>query len=119
MPSVYKAQRSVNRPIIFKTMSTAIVLPTLSAWAEGHITALSKANTDAEYAEAFEAFFAKDTSITINGVHLTRAAAKEKRLQVSHGPLQAGSPSVTFSNVVQVDKEKGNEFKVRTVRMPR
>ena len=97
-------------------MSTAIVLPTLSAWAEGHITALYKAKTDAEYAEAFEAFFAKDTSITINGVHVSREDAKKKRL-ASHGPgaFQASPPSASFSNVVQVDKEKGNEFKVRTV----
>jgi hypothetical protein len=90
-------------------MTSAIVLPRLSAWVEGHVEALFEAKTERDFERAFDAFLAKNPVITVNGVHTSRADYM-KRLQVDRA-LEA-SASITFGEAVQVDKEEEDDFKV-------
>ncbi|KAJ7579729.1 hypothetical protein C8J56DRAFT_963487 [Mycena floridula] len=89
-------------------MTSAIVLPRLSAWTEGHVQALFTAKTEADFESAFDVFLAKNVSVTVNGAHITRDAYKQ-RLQADRALER--SATVTFGGVVQVDKEHSDDFK--------
>lgn len=93
-------------------MTSAIVLPKLSDWAKGRISALFEAKTEAEFEEAFDFFLSKHVHITINGDTVTRETAKQ-RLQQDRAA--AVSTTVSFPGVVQVDKEASNDFKVTNI----
>ena len=56
-----------------------IVLPSLIAWAEGHLTALFKETNQAQFAQDFDAFVAANTgAIVVNGQSLTREQFKDQ-----------------------------------------
>ncbi|KAJ7579731.1 hypothetical protein C8J56DRAFT_963488 [Mycena floridula] len=74
-------------------MTSAIVLPRLSAWTEGHVQALFTAKTEADFENAFDEFLAKDVSITVNGaqagsVGLFYTATINETIRVRDAPVQ-------------------------------
>lgn len=89
------------------TMPPGPVLPTLSLWAQSHITALFKATTTEEFDDAFDAFLAKHTdSIVVNGEKLSRDAFKN-RLQSARALER--SAEVKYLGTVEVKDEKEGE----------
>ena len=54
------------------TMTSNIVLPNLSAFVQGRVTALYTAKTPADFDSAFDLFVAEDARITVNGRHVSR-----------------------------------------------
>jgi hypothetical protein len=94
-------------------MSTAIVLPTLSVWTEGHLSAVLQATTEAEFDSAFDGFLSKHASITANGQHLSRDQYKQQLLGESAVNKRSGS--VKFDGVVEVSKDLEQPVKVRSL----
>ena len=91
-------------------MSVAIVLPTLSVWAEGHLSAVLQATTEAEFDSAFDGFLSKHASITLNGQHLSRDQYKQQLLGESAVNKRSGS--VKFDSVVEVSTDLEQPVKV-------
>ncbi|KAH7928092.1 hypothetical protein BV22DRAFT_228837 [Leucogyrophana mollusca] len=88
-------------------MSTDIVLPTLTAFTESHLTTLLEATTTADFDAAFDAFFATPVNITVNGKHLSREQYKQQLLEQSAaGPEQRGA-SVTVNGGLEVEGTEG------------
>jgi hypothetical protein len=77
----------------------AIVLPSLTDWTEGRLSALIEAKTQRAFDEAFDNFLAKEVVITVNGVQVSRDDYKT-RLQ-EEGALHQRSASVKFDNAVE------------------
>jgi len=94
-------------------MSVAIVLPTLSVWAEGHLSAVLQATTEAEFDSAFDGFLSKHASITLNGQHLSRDQYKQQLLEESAVNKRSGS--VKFDSVVEVSTDLEQPVKVRSL----
>lgn len=86
-------------------MSVAIVLPNNLEWTEQHITAIYSATTESDFEAAFDAFLAKEVSITSNGQHLTRNEYKQKLLNEKKGELSGG---VSFTGAVQANGSNSN-----------
>jgi len=94
-------------------MSVAIVLPTLSVWAEGHLSAVLQATTEAEFDSAFDGFLSKHASITLNGQHLSRDQYKQQLLEESAVNKRSGS--VKFDSVVEVSTDLEQPVKAGVV----
>jgi len=94
-------------------MSTAIVLPTLSVWAEGHLSAVLQATTQAEFDSAFDGYLSKHASITVNGKHVSRDQYKQQLTE--DGAVNKQSGSVTFNNVVEVSTDLEQPVKAGVV----
>jgi hypothetical protein len=94
-------------------MSTAIVLPTLSVWAEGHLSAVLQATTQAEFDSAFDGYLSKHASITVNGKHVSRDQYKQQLTE--DGAVNKQSGSVKFNNVVEVSTDLEQPVKVRSL----
>ncbi len=82
-----------------------IVASSLSDWAEAHIKAIFQATKQEAFDEAFEAFFAKHTEITVNGKKISRAQYKE---QIGNEKGQEVSATVHFPGVVEVPASSNN-----------
>ena len=95
-------------------MSTAIVLPTLTQWAEGHITTINKATNDKDLSHALDDFLSKNATIIVNGVHIS-CAEYEKQLQGEK--FQEIDATVSFLSVVQVHVDKDKPFDVSSTTM--
>jgi len=89
-------------------MSSNIVLPTLTAWAENHIKAVVEANQD-DVESALDAFLSKDATLTINGAKVTRQEFAQK---VSASKFQVKSTTVDFTNTVEAVAEGKSTFEV-------
>ncbi|KAI0338586.1 hypothetical protein BDW22DRAFT_1337653 [Trametopsis cervina] len=88
-------------------MTSNIVLPSLSSWAQSHITALFQATTPEDFDSAFDAFLAAHVeSITVNGETLTKEQYKQ-RLQRAKAFEQGAE--VTFLGTVEAKSEKEGE----------
>ncbi|KIM84098.1 hypothetical protein PILCRDRAFT_397772 [Piloderma croceum F 1598] len=95
-------------------MSTAIVLPTLSVWAEGHLSAVLQATTEAEFDSAFDGFVSKHANnITVNGQHLSRDQYKQQLMGESAVNKKSGS--VKFNGVVEVSTDLEQPVKAGAV----
>jgi hypothetical protein len=74
--SLRTSLRTTIKPLHTKhpnTMSADIVLPSLTSWAESHITAIFQATDQASFTEAFNAFIAGSPgTIELNGQKLTK-----------------------------------------------
>jgi hypothetical protein len=90
-----------------KTMTTAIVLPTLTQWVEGHITAINEATNDKDLTRALDDFLSKNATIVVNGIHISRAEF-ETQLQ-GEKFLETGA-TVSFLGAVQVPADKERPF---------
>ena len=89
---------------LLNTMPPGPVLPTLSLWAQSHITALFKATTTQEFDDAFDAFLAHHVdSIVVNGEKLTKDQYKN-RLQAARALEQ--SAEVKYLGTVEVQDAK-------------
>ncbi|KAF5336677.1 hypothetical protein D9758_015686 [Tetrapyrgos nigripes] len=88
-------------------MTSAIVLPHLDKWAQGHITAITKATTQEEFDSAFDGFVAADpdVDITFNGVKISRQEYKN-RLQTE--AFRETGAEVVFNGTVQVPGDDGS-----------
>ena len=80
-------------------MSSNIVLPPLSLWTQDHIRAIYQATTQSETEAAFDAFFANDAQITINGTNVSRADYVN---QAKSEKSQEGVGIVAFAGIVEV-----------------
>ncbi|KAJ7475061.1 hypothetical protein FB451DRAFT_1247409 [Mycena latifolia] len=84
-------------------MTAHIVLPPLKNWAEDHLSAIIKAETQAVVDEAVETFLAKDATFTVNGKRVSRDEYKNQL----RGPLEQ-SATVKFSDAVEVPADKSH-----------
>ena len=83
-------------------MSSNIVLPDLSTWAQRHITAVYSAKTADEFNSAFDAFVSEHVKITVNGKSMSR----EEYKQMVQGEITADvGAEVSFNGVVAVPSE--------------
>ena len=78
-------------------MSTAIVLPTLSAWAASHLSVLLQSKTQAAFNAAFDAMFVHNLDAIVNGKHVTRDQYKELLLE------QSGAAPLEADAIVQIE----------------
>jgi len=79
-------------------MTSAIVLPPLTTWAEQHLTSLLQAGTQGDFDQVFDSFISQDVDITFNGSKLTRDQYKQ---QLSGEELLERSVTVNFEDIVQ------------------
>ncbi|KZP25192.1 hypothetical protein FIBSPDRAFT_395409 [Athelia psychrophila] len=90
-------------------MTSAIVLPPLTTWAEGHLTAILTATTEANFDAAFDAFVVKEpTHINVNGQQVSREEYKQKMLAESAVGGLKRSAQVVFGGAVSVSADKEN-----------
>lgn len=88
-------------------MSTAIVLPTLSAWAASHLSALLQSKTQVDFDRAFEATFAKDLDAVVNAKRLTRDEFKKSLLAQSGAAFGEADASVQIEGQTEVLGKQG------------
>jgi hypothetical protein len=91
-------------------MSVNIVLPTLTAWTEGHLSSVLQATTSTDFDSAFDDFLSKNVTITVNGRHLSRDEYKQQLLGES--AVNKESTSVKFDGVVEVSTDQEQPVKV-------
>lgn len=105
--STYTTSPKISTIKHLTTMTSNIVLPSLSSWAQSHITALFQATTPEDFDSAFDAFLAAHVeSITVNGETLTKEQYKQ-RLQRAKAFEQGAE--VTFLGTVEAKSEKEGE----------
>lgn len=93
------------------TMVSNIVLPPLTSWAEGRLTAIFQATDEQTFDDAFDAFVAAEpASIVLNGQKLTRAQYKSQLWKDKF--LEAGA-SVQYLGAVSVPKDENKPVEVR------
>lgn len=92
-------------------MTSNIVLPNLTNWTEEHFQALIQTTSSDEFDAAFDALFAKDVNITVNGVPFTREQYKQ---QFQGGASANFSATVNFSGAVEVPADANEPIAVRT-----
>lgn len=90
-------------------MSTNIVLPSLSNWLEGHISAIYNAKSQTDTSNALDSLLSKDAVIIVNGKKISRADFTNE-LQ-SEKFLEVGA-SITFLNIVEVPANKSAPVEV-------
>lgn len=78
----------------------AFVLPPLTDWAEGHLSAILKATTEAEFDNAFDAFISTRAHITVNGKNISREQYKQQL--IGESAVNKQSASVQFNGTVEV-----------------
>ncbi|KAI5986517.1 hypothetical protein EDD15DRAFT_2389863 [Pisolithus albus] len=88
-------------------MSTAIVLPTLSAWAASHLSALLQSKTEADFDRAFEATFAQRLDVVVNAKRLTRDEFKKSLLEQSGAAPGEASASVQIEAQTELAGNQG------------
>ncbi|KAJ3559683.1 hypothetical protein NM688_g197 [Phlebia brevispora] len=88
-------------------MSSNIVLPTLSKWAEQHLTNLFQATDEKSFDQAYSNFFTHNPKIVVNGQHLTSDQYK-KQLWSGKG-LESGA-QVIFTGAVEVPIDANKPF---------
>jgi hypothetical protein len=91
----------------------AFVLPPLTDWAEGQLSAILKATTEAHFDSAFDAFISKHANITVNGQSLSRDQYKQQLLGES--AVNKQSASVQFSGTVEVPTDAEQPVDVRSL----
>lgn len=91
----------------------AFVLPPLTDWAEGHLSAILKATTEAHFDSAFDAFISNHVNITVNGKPLSREQYKQQLLGES--AVNKQSASVQFSGTVEVPTDAEQPVDVRSL----
>lgn len=93
-----------------RNMSSAIVLPSLTAWAEQRLTALFTTTDEQSFDAAFDAFVAADTtSIVVNGQKLSREQYKQQTWKDKF--LEAGA-QVQYLGAVSVPSDPSEPVKV-------
>ncbi|KIJ66893.1 hypothetical protein HYDPIDRAFT_166337 [Hydnomerulius pinastri MD-312] len=88
-------------------MSANIVLPTLSAWAASRLSGLLESTTQAAFNAAFEATFARNCNITVNGKHLSREQYMAQLLEQSGAAPEERDASVNIEGQLEVEGDQG------------
>ncbi|KIK99981.1 hypothetical protein PAXRUDRAFT_30156 [Paxillus rubicundulus Ve08.2h10] len=88
-------------------MSTNIILPTLSAWAVSHLTGLLESTTQVAFGAAFDATFASNCNVTVNGNQLSREQYKTQLLEQSGASPVERSASVNVQGQLEVAGDQG------------
>lgn len=91
-------------------MTSFIVLPTLTAWVEGGLSAILKSTTEEAFDSAFDRFISQHANITVNGQHLSRDNYKQQLLGES--AVNKRAAEVKFDGVVEVSTDKEEPIKV-------
>ena len=81
-----------------------------TTWAEQHLTAIFTATTQAEFNAAYDAFFTKNPSITLNGKHISSEKYKNFLEQAK---FPESGAQVTYVGAVGVPEDPKNTFGVR------
>ncbi|KAH7884381.1 hypothetical protein F5I97DRAFT_1889097 [Phlebopus sp. FC_14] len=88
-------------------MSVNIVLPTLSAWATGGLSSLLQSTTETAFDTTFDAIFAHNVNVTLNGKQISRDEYKAELLtQSGAAPLRADA-SVNVEGQLEVPGDQG------------
>ncbi|CAL1697450.1 unnamed protein product [Somion occarium] len=80
-------------------MTSNIILLPLTNWVQQHLTAIFQTTKAADFNSAFDAFIAKDATITVNGQKLTRDQYKQ---QIQGEKFAEASAQVKFIGTVEV-----------------
>ncbi|KAF9223681.1 hypothetical protein BS17DRAFT_753610 [Gyrodon lividus] len=88
-------------------MSINIVLPTLSAWAASRLSGLLESTTQAAFDSAFDATFASNCNITVNGKQLSREQYKTQLLEQSGAAPEERAASVNVQGQLEVEGGQG------------
>ncbi|KAH8093132.1 hypothetical protein BXZ70DRAFT_950206 [Cristinia sonorae] len=80
-------------------MSTAAVLPGLTDWVKQHVTTLYTATSKDAFTDAFNAFVAKNASITVNGKKISRDQYMQQLLSQK---FEEAGAEVNFLATVEV-----------------
>ncbi|KAF7977484.1 hypothetical protein HWV62_3436 [Athelia sp. TMB] len=102
-------------------MSSAIVLSSLTEWAQERLNSILTATTEADFDAAFDAFVIKqDAHITVNGHHVSRDAYKQQMLGESAVGGLKQSAEVAFGGAVSVSANKAvpTDSEVRSSLLP-
>lgn len=89
--------------------NSKIALPTLSVFAENNLKAIYQATKQKAFDDAFDAFFAQDVDITVNGRKISREEYKQQLWNEKHDERSA---SVKFPGVVEVPVDPKQPEKV-------
>lgn len=84
-----------------------LVLPTLTAWTSSRLTAVLTAKTQAEFTTAFDALFARNVDVTLNGKHLSREQYQAQLLSQSSAAAEEQGASVSVQGQLEVQGDKG------------
>lgn len=85
-------------------MTSNIVLPSLTNWAQQHLTRVFQTTAAADLDAAFDAFLAKDCVITVNGQKTTRDQYKQ---QLQGEKFAEASASVKYLGAVEKPASDG------------
>lgn len=92
-----------------RNMSSNIVLPSLSTWAEQRLTALFQITNETDFDAAYAAFFTKNPKITVNGKTLSSDAYKK---QIWSGKGLEQGAQVAYSGAVEVPDNTAKPIEV-------
>ncbi|KAH0833222.1 hypothetical protein J3R83DRAFT_12282 [Lanmaoa asiatica] len=84
-------------------MSVNIVLPTLSAWAASRLTGLLESKTQADFNTTFDATFAVDCHVNVNGKPLSRAEYKTQLFSQSAAAPEESDAVVNIEGQTEVE----------------
>ncbi|KAF8890783.1 hypothetical protein BD779DRAFT_249239 [Infundibulicybe gibba] len=88
-------------------MSTNLVLPRLTPWAEQHVSAILQATDSASFDNAFDAFVSVNAKITVNGVDTSRDNYKSL---IQGEKFDEAGATVSFNGAVEVLADPTNSF---------
>lgn len=109
---IYQRLEEIFQLSTILPMTANIVLPTLTNWAETHLTNIFTATAQSDFDAAFDAFISQNVHITLNGKALTRAQYKA---QLQAGKFEESGAQVLFLGAVEVPKDTTQGEKVRII----
>lgn len=115
--SFYITSQEISHSYIFisvyrNTMTSNIVLPPLSKWAQQHLTTIYQAVKSEDVNSAFDAFISQDVKITLNGKSITRDQYKQS---IKGEKFAEASAQVNFVGTVEVPDDEDQPVLVRTL----
>ena len=106
---------SVRQPVTIVHMSVNIVLPSLTNWAQQHLTTLFQTTNQDDFNAAFDAFISKHVKITVNGKSLTRDEYKQ---QLQAEKFEESGAQINFLGTVEVPKDANQPVLVGFILFP-
>lgn len=106
---VHKAGEKQQYSIItnISTIMSALVLPTLTAFASGRLRAILTAKSQADFTTAFDALFARNVNVVYNGKQLTREQYQAQLLSQSSAAFGEQGASVSVQGQLEVPGDQG------------
>lgn len=116
-PLTLRAEATITHPhqaneLSLASMSEPIIL-TLTSWTQTRIQNLFAATTQAQFQEAYDAFFAQDVQLTVNNRTISRSDFENELWQTASTKTSA---SVQFLGTVEIPTDSSNPLEVRILR---